>query len=267
MTLEKAIVNLGEKAGSPGVAFVALSRVVHPDNLMLDDNFPSMSVIMKQRNHPSFQKRHHWERLMRARFSRTIRYNMRDASLFNSDRVWSSEDSQLAEQLLQFLRSQRDSPEDAIPEAFLLSHPACRADDVSRIWSRLHKNPHIFEVAQARQNLDTYSLRGEKLHDGSTVRRSTEFSYFGWDIPVSDLEDLCSTGVLTQGTFEIFARNLRPSLPPHQWLSHAYLLHKIKENVTGPAFAPKHKSFRPHPNQIFIFPYRSVSKHLSLIHI
>ena len=41
MTLDKAVVKLGSKAGTPGVAFVALSRVRHPDDLMLDDDFPS----------------------------------------------------------------------------------------------------------------------------------------------------------------------------------------------------------------------------------
>ena len=54
MSLEKAKVRLGGKASSPGVALVAVSRVSHPDDLMLDDDFPSMSTIVRQREHPSF---------------------------------------------------------------------------------------------------------------------------------------------------------------------------------------------------------------------
>jgi len=39
MTLRRAVVNLGKAAQKPGVLFVALSRVRHPDDLMLDDSF------------------------------------------------------------------------------------------------------------------------------------------------------------------------------------------------------------------------------------
>ena len=35
-------------ASTPGVAFVALSRVRHPDHLVLDDDFPDLATIMKQ---------------------------------------------------------------------------------------------------------------------------------------------------------------------------------------------------------------------------
>ena len=177
MTLQKAIVNLGEKAGSPGVAFVALSRVIHPDNLMLDDSFPSMSVIMKQRNHPSFQQRQHWERLMRARYSRTIRHNMRDdVYYFSPDRVWSSDDSCLADELLQFLRSHRDTDDDAIPDAFLRDKKTSPSNAVQRVWARLHQSPHIFELAFARGNLDTYTLRGDTIKDEPEQRKASQFS-------------------------------------------------------------------------------------------
>ena len=45
MTLDKLIVKIGQAAASPGVLFVALSRVRHPRDLMLDDDFPAMSTI------------------------------------------------------------------------------------------------------------------------------------------------------------------------------------------------------------------------------
>ena len=48
MTLDRAIVRLTRAAASPGVAFVALSRVRHPDHLMLEDSFPEMSTIMSR---------------------------------------------------------------------------------------------------------------------------------------------------------------------------------------------------------------------------
>ena len=77
MTLDKAIVKLGNKASQPGVCFTALSRVRHVDDLMLDDDFPSMQIIMSQTNHPSFRKRLVWEKYRLADFSRTLRHHMR----------------------------------------------------------------------------------------------------------------------------------------------------------------------------------------------
>ena len=51
MTLKKAVVKIGVSASKPGVAFVALSRVGHPDDLMLDDDFPALLEILKQSRH------------------------------------------------------------------------------------------------------------------------------------------------------------------------------------------------------------------------
>ena len=79
MTLDKVIVKLGASVGDPGVLFVALSRVRHPDDLMLDDEFPALFAILKQTKHPSYQKRQQWEKLMRAKFARTLGEHMRDA--------------------------------------------------------------------------------------------------------------------------------------------------------------------------------------------
>ena len=45
MTLAKVIVKLGAAVREPGVLFVALSRVRHPDDLMLDDDFPALFEI------------------------------------------------------------------------------------------------------------------------------------------------------------------------------------------------------------------------------
>ena len=49
MILDKAVVRLGSRAGEAGVAFVALSRVRRPDDMMLEDDFPSMALIQRQK--------------------------------------------------------------------------------------------------------------------------------------------------------------------------------------------------------------------------
>ena len=86
MTLDRAIVRLTRAATSPGVAFVALSRVRHPDHLMLEDSFPDMATIMKQLEKESFQTRQRWERKMRVLFSQTVRVYMSDSSLYSAEK-------------------------------------------------------------------------------------------------------------------------------------------------------------------------------------
>ena len=68
MTLDKAVVKIGRRAATPGVLFVALTRVRHPDDLMLDDDFPDMATIIKQKGTVSFQKRQRWELIMTVKF-------------------------------------------------------------------------------------------------------------------------------------------------------------------------------------------------------
>ena len=49
MTLAKALLHITHAAASPGVLFTAMTRVRHPDTLMLDDEFPSYGQVMKVR--------------------------------------------------------------------------------------------------------------------------------------------------------------------------------------------------------------------------
>ena len=61
MTLDRARVQLTRGAATPGVAFIALSRVRHTDHLVLDDDFPDLATIMKQAERESFRQRVRWE--------------------------------------------------------------------------------------------------------------------------------------------------------------------------------------------------------------
>ena len=77
MTLAKVSVKLSAACAKPGVLFIALTRLRHPDNLLLEDDFPAFSVIRKQVNNPSFAARRRWERRMRVCDSETERRHMR----------------------------------------------------------------------------------------------------------------------------------------------------------------------------------------------
>ena len=58
LTLKRAIVEIGKAVSETGVLFVALSRVRHPDDLMLDDYFPSLFSILELARHENVKKRH-----------------------------------------------------------------------------------------------------------------------------------------------------------------------------------------------------------------
>ena len=87
MTLSKVVVKLSAACGKPGVLFVSLTRVRHPDCLLLEDDFPAFSVLRRQLANPSFADRQRWEQRMRVFFSRTVRRHMRDSKLFSEGRA------------------------------------------------------------------------------------------------------------------------------------------------------------------------------------
>ena len=154
MTLDKVIVKLGRAVSEPGVLFVALSRVRHPDDLMLDDSFPALFEILKQAKHPSFAKRQHWEKLMRVRFARTLRMHMRDADMYihPGTHVWSEDDALIADKLLNTIRVNLQLADDEIFVTRVKHNAALNADVIQRVLEHLHTFPYVFEIADARRS-------------------------------------------------------------------------------------------------------------------
>ena len=97
MTLHNVVVSLSHACSKPGVLFVALTRVRHPDNLFLEDDFPACSVIRRQLLHPNFAARQKWERRMLVVFSRTIRRRMRSEEWFSDEVLWNDRTSDIAD--------------------------------------------------------------------------------------------------------------------------------------------------------------------------
>ena len=68
---------------------------------MLDDDFPDMATLMKQKGTASFQKRQRWEQIMTVKFSRTLRRELRDDATYDPGMVWSQELSDAAGRILE----------------------------------------------------------------------------------------------------------------------------------------------------------------------
>ena len=166
MTLDRAIVRLTRAAASPGVAFVALSRVRHPDHLMLEDTFPDLATIMRQSDKESFQARQRWERRMRAHFSRTVRAHMQDADMYSPQKVWDAAENEILELSLATLRKEPEAEKAAVVQKCLSTAKPHAVSKIQNVWEKLHTFPHIFEVAEATGTLMEYDLTGK--HRAST---------------------------------------------------------------------------------------------------
>ena len=117
--------------------FVALTRVRHPDHLLLDDDFPAFSDLRKQVFHPSFAARPAWEKRARVFFARTVRAHMRDPALFSNDNRWTDSDAVLADKLVSFWRVRRDLDADELAAAFAEDNNGYDDKSVKKVWDRL----------------------------------------------------------------------------------------------------------------------------------
>ena len=116
---------------------------------------------MRQRDTPSFQKRLKWEKHMRVLFSRTLRRHFRDQNLYDPEMVWSEEESNIADQLLKYVRSDGISDVSSMQTALQEKHPHITAENFQIVWERMQKWPHSCE-------LDAANVRkrcADELHD------------------------------------------------------------------------------------------------------
>ena len=192
MTLDKVVVKLGAAVREPGVLFVALSRVRHPDDLMLDDDFPALFEILNQTKHPSFQKRQRWEKEMRATFARTLRLHLRDADRYchPGQHVWTAADSDVVDCMLEVIKKENKEPDtESLQSLVTTRYPELSSTDFARIWERMHTFPYIFELAVLTQTLDTLTLQGCTQLNSSTPsvpQLTSKIHFQNWHVSLKD---------------------------------------------------------------------------------
>ena len=87
---------------------------------------------------------------------------MRDAVLFGADMVWDDSMSKMADDVLVFLRSNPTMSHDQVVDAMLQAN-SCDEMMLRKVWKRMLTFPHIFEVANAQQQLRLYDLHGKRV--------------------------------------------------------------------------------------------------------
>ena len=263
MTLEKVVVKLGAAVREPGVLFVALSRVRHPDDLMLDDDFPALFEILKQSKHPSFQKRQRWEKEMRAKFARTLRLHMRDADRYchPGTHVWTADDSALADLFVQAVKTTNSTSDaSALQSAVSVLQPDASEADLSRVWDRMQTFPYIFELAAANGTLDALTLQGTPRLEStaaSTPRLTTKIHYENWHVALKDFTEFRLRDKLSPALFEHFAQIFREHAPPHLVLARQTHAKKQNFSLPPPPFNTENTSY-------VCFPYYSPVGYLTL---
>ena len=228
MTLDLAVVRLGSAASNPGVAFVTLSRVRHPDDLMLDDDFPAMSTIMRQADSDSFLQRQEWERHARVKFSKTIRQHMRDPTVYTPAKCWTNEESFLADVILQHLHNAPQSSDEDLLQSLIDNTPH-DCNDISSVWNKMQSFPHVFEIAAARRQLQNYKLDGTLFTKSARVTQIKTVDLYNWQVQMTDIEDFIHKMVVTSSLMELFAKIARSKLPSHCTLHPIYKCKKLNQ--------------------------------------
>ena len=256
MTLRRVKVKIGKSVSQAGVLFTALSRVRHPDDMMLDDSFPTLYEIMQQARHEKFLARLQWERTMRVKFSRTLRKYMREPDRYSTENLWTEEESRVFDALLKLARD-RSLTDDFMER--VSRQTKADVETVNRVFERMDTFPYIFEVAQARGELDTLSLDGtQSLRSVAHIKKTTRVVYNGWSVPLHDFADFHTAHKFSRALWELFATNLRKRLPSHLKLHRP----RNKRGFAVSELTP----LRPNaPLQMDAFPLYSTTGYVSVL--
>ena len=212
MTLERVVVKIGDIAASKqGILFVSLSRVKHPDHLMIDDSFPMMSIINQQKLNPAFAARQLWEKKSRAKFSRTIRKHMRAAVLFQPQNVWTEQESNIADELVGHIRNCGHTDFHASLQIFLDAVPLINREMCSDVCDRMLTFPHIFEFIEAQNLFLQYDSKGVRT-DSEQRHVIRRLSLQKWWVNIHDIENFLFHDVLTIPLAEFWCKILRMNL-------------------------------------------------------
>ena len=134
--------------------------------------------------------------------------------------VWTEEESELATLIFSFLHEHPDLDDDQVPEDFLKMYPSFTSQSFETVWTRLHKWPHMFELACARGKLNTLDLQGKVLPAHCQVPSFTKVSLAGYYVIFPEWLAYVTNGTLSLSVFEMFARKCRNNFQ-HQAVLHS----------------------------------------------
>ena len=143
---------------------------------------------------------------------------------------------------------------------------AIQASDTShmrQVWNRMQCFPHIFEIADARGELDNYDLQGHyvKAHSPD-IAQLRAIQDDGWEVHLADLYDFTHSGILSLAMYHLIANRIQKYVLPDIVLHSPFVLHGPNALVTAQILQfRKHKAKHSWSR---IYPYRNMSRQWSL---
>ena len=193
-----------------------MSRVKHPDDLMLDDDFPDYATILRGARHESFKKRQIWEKRARSYFSRTIRTHMRDPSKYSEARRWTEEESDQADLMLTLWKKYPKLSDDEVVKALMDSDSTISKNLLMTVLQKLATFPHMFEVAHAKKQLFTLNRDGTLAAAATTDNDDEPVNHLtlaGFSVRLDDYSDYISTRNVSPALWHHFLQVLRKNSP------------------------------------------------------
>ena len=185
---------------------------------------------------------------MRVKFSRTIRRHMREPELYPNSTTWTEEDSDIVDALLKIVSSNTSIVEEDLLRQFHSEKPELASEErLEKLWKRMQAFPHCFEVASARKDVDSMDLHGKAIpSDSKALEQLQVVTDNGWNVPLDEVHDFATLGILCFSTWQMLANRFHPLLPEDVVMLTPHTLHG--KNIAVPAkllSTPKHKAVRP----------------------
>ena len=155
---------------------------------------------------------------MTVKFSKTLRREMRDDTLYDPTMTWTQEYSDAADLILADLRK-RAARENVVECNVDRSKDlGISAAVYAEVWARLRRWPHSYEVdsATGKMVLDITEIDHEALRNTRVAHQT--YDWGKWRVDRKDWQEMVDFGTLTPAMFEHFALMLREVLLADTWV-------------------------------------------------
>ena len=144
---------------------------------------------------------------------------MRDPKLYSEENRWNAQESELADEFVTFVKNLKEAPdltEDEIDDQFRVTKQTVSKTLVTKVLERMKLYPHMFEIAAAKNSLNTLNLDGTLstfANLSSNAKQIRSISLNNFTVRVEEYLDFLETRKVSHGLFEHLLQAFRRSAP------------------------------------------------------
>ena len=151
---------------------------------------------------------------------------MRDSTLFTQEKIWTAEESLIADKIIASIHANPTTLPDDDFLAFLVEATDIDREFLQQVWNKLQTFPHMFEIYNARGILHKYDLHGSPLPTKDLPPREIPRLYhYNFYIDVTEIQEFLRSGDVSKGLFMFFMSRYRQTLPS------SYYIHKLQDTT------------------------------------